>query len=87
MPYYCNTATAPATCVQPASVGEDCTTITCDTGLYCQQIGPRVCATSKPDGAACQNYYECLSNDCGIPAGGTSRVCIPGVVTAACIGR
>ena len=85
-PYFCNFSKTPqAVCDQPAMLGQDCTQVGCNTGLYCDQFGgaTRVCKTQLADGAACMDPQQCTSLDCS----GAPSVCQAQQVAAVCSGR
>lgn len=84
-PYYCSSAgTGVPTCVQPAALGQDCSMVTCDTGLYCDTTGAtRVCATQLGEGASCLSSQQCRSLMCS----GTPSVCQPSQAGVLCTGR
>ncbi len=88
-PYYCNFSKAPEVCDQPASIGEDCTSVTCDTGLTCD-ANTRLCKSLLPDGSPCVSSTDCLSFSCGFSVGQTTqRTCQPQntTITVMCSGR
>jgi hypothetical protein len=66
-PYYCNFAKQPATCDQPAQLGQSCQSVTCDTNLYCDTTTTPAMPTCKAllaDGAVCTSSIQCASHDC-----------------------
>lgn len=85
-PYYCDLNQFPATCVQPAELGQSCQSTICDVTLFCDtsQASP-ICAAKLGDGSPCTSSLECVSNDCS-PT--TPRVCNPTPPGAVlCVGR
>jgi hypothetical protein len=85
-PFFCNTRISPYVCAEPASVGEDCTSVPCYPDGFCDTVTRR-CKPKLPDGAACTSSTECLSSICTVPAGGTTNVCAEKTVTVQCVGR
>jgi hypothetical protein len=88
-PYFCNFGKSPAVCDQPARLGQSCTQVTCDTGLYCDRsnISNEVCAPQLPDGSFCTSTEQCLSSLCGLSGTSSSRTCLPQQTGVQCIGR
>lgn len=84
-PYFCNYNLAPAKCDQPASINESCVSMPCGTDLYCDPVSD-VCKYRLEDGQPCSSSSECLSLNCGYDAQ-SQRVCLPGTVGVACVGR
>src|SRR5262249_38217363 len=83
-PYFCNFNGGTQACQQPGGLGEDCSTVSCDTGLYCDTNGvKRVCKAALPDGSSCLTSNQCLSQFCG----GAPSVCQPRVTGLTCTGR
>ncbi|HEY2517976.1 MAG TPA: hypothetical protein VGI39_44200 [Polyangiaceae bacterium] len=89
-PYFCayDPTTGSDLCSKPAELGEDCTTVTCDTGLYCNTTvagTPRVCAAQLPDGSPCLETepQQCKSLYCS----GSPSVCQSAATGVVCIGR
>lgn len=86
-PYFCNYNRSPASCDQPASVGESCAQTPCDTGLYCNP-STELCQSLLPDGAACSSSSECASSSCSYSAGSSQLTCQPRQATQVeCVGR
>jgi hypothetical protein len=64
-PYFCNSAKN-YTCDQPAMLGQDCSLVNCNTGLYCDRtLQPYTCKAQLPDGSQCTAPDQCLSLLCG----------------------
>ncbi len=87
-PYYCkfNATTDVSTCTQPAELNQDCSAVTCDTGLYCASTGTgEACAAQLPDGSPCEEALpgQCLSLFCS----GTPSICQPTQTGIMCVGR
>jgi hypothetical protein len=80
-PYFCNTNKSPAVCDQPAGLGQDCSIVTCDTGLYCDTLSAtRTCKAQLPDGTTCTSSLQCASQIC-------TGTCQPRQTPAQCTGR
>jgi hypothetical protein len=84
-PYFCNYNLSPAKCDQPASINESCASMPCGPDLYCDPVSD-ICKYRLDDGRPCTSSTECLSLNCGYDAQ-NQRVCLPGTVGAACVGR
>ena len=88
-PYFCNfNATPQPVCAQPAQLGQNCATVTCDTGLYCDRtnFNDETCKAQLPDGSACTSSEQCLSLEC-FASGTTGETCQPRATGVLCIGR
>ncbi|MDB4965927.1 MAG: hypothetical protein JWN44_1616, partial [Myxococcales bacterium] len=86
-PYFCNFNKAPATCDQPAQLGQMCGGGTvCDLTLFCDTTGAMpVCKSKLADGTMCTTSTQCLSSDCSATS---PRVCNPTPPSAVlCVGR
>jgi len=67
-----NNGVQPATCKPLAAVGDPCSYDSCVENATCGfQSGAGICELLKPDGAACGDSDECLSQRCD----GNSRKC------------
>jgi hypothetical protein len=85
MPYFCNSAKN-YVCDQPATLGQSCDLVSCDTGLYCDRtLSPNTCKAQLPDGSQCTQAQQCLSDVCG----GTTfpETCQHQVTGIMCTGR
>jgi hypothetical protein len=73
-------------CTGLAKNGEDCSSSSCDSGLYCDSsTAVRTCKPKLADGVACMSDVQCQSNGC---SASSPRVCSPTPPGAAlCVGR
>jgi hypothetical protein len=87
-PFYCSYSAASGmyTCAQPAALGQDCSMVTCDTGLYCNvTASASTCAAQLPDGSPC---LQTIPNECeSLYCGGSPTVCQPSATGIVCTGR